>query len=123
MPAQNHAWTINEIGTSDGPASGDRHKPDAQVDITPSLEARQNISSAGGDNKYDVNPAPERVAVPDPDISGSIPDPGCGDMGQPLDWNAVAPDTDRGVTYDLEGVDAPEASGTGVLFRNGGPLD
>lgn len=110
MAAQNHSWTLSEVGSSDGPSAGDRHKPDGQVDFAMSVEARQAVPSDGHSNTYDFSNAPGRVDVPDPDISGGIPDPGCGDTGTPLDFGAVAPDTDRGVVHDLEGVDAPAAS-------------
>ena len=111
MAAQNHEWTLSEVGSSEGLSGGDRHKPDGQVDFAASVEARQAVPTNGPENKFDLGGlAPGRVDVPDPDLESCIPEPFAGDSGTTLDFNAVAPDTDRGVSYDLEGDGAPAAS-------------
>lgn len=116
MPAENHEWTISNVGSSEGPSSGDRHKPDGQIDLQMSLEARQAVPTQGPEKFFDINPAPARVDVSDPELEGCIPEPYAGDQGQPVDFNAVAPDTDRGVVFDLEGDSAPEASDISAVF-------
>ena len=112
MAAQNHGWTIGEVGASEGPAAGDRHKPDGQLDVSMSLEARQDVPYEVDFHKLaDISGAPGRVDVPDPSLAGGIPDPGCGDPGTTLDLGAVAPEKD-GQMYDLDGSGAPAASGS-----------
>lgn len=120
MPAQNHEWTLNasDLGCSEGPSYADTHKPDGQIDFAPDFaNARQDVPYQHDFHKYaDVNPAPDRVDVADPNPDCGVPNPGAGDAGQPLPFDAVAPDTDRGVTYDLEGDGAPETSDTASIF-------
>jgi hypothetical protein len=35
--------------------------------------------------------AGERDTLPEPRLAGAVPDPGCGDPGQPVNWAGVAP--------------------------------
>lgn len=121
MPAENHEWTISDVGSSEGPSSGDRHKPDGQIDLTMSLEARQDVTTDGPNTFFDINPAPGRVDVADPELEGCIPEPFAGDQGQPVDFNAVAPEesVDRQLadrSLDLDGHGAPAASDISAAF-------
>ncbi len=121
MPAESHAWTISDVGSSEGPSSGDRHKPDGQIDLQMSLEARQAVPTQGPNKFFDINPAPGPVDVTDPELEGCIPEPFAGDKGQPVDFNAVAPEAqvDRMLGpngYDLDGEGTSEASDISAAF-------
>lgn len=121
MPAENHSWTISETGTSEGPMGGDDCCVDGQINFVPNMgTARQDVPYEHDfHSRADVNPAPDRVDVPDPVLSGGIPDPGGSESGTPLDFGAVAPDTDRGVSYDIEGVSGSGYGG--FALGNGRP--
>jgi hypothetical protein len=124
MPAENHSWTLadSDLGCSEGPSSSDTHKPDGQIDIpfgpatlgdgyVSDLSERSDVPYQHDFHKYaDVNFAPGRVDVADPNPDSGVPSPFVGDAGQPLDFGAVAPDTDMGLEPDLDGSDAPAAS-------------
>lgn len=112
MAAENHEWTLSDVGSSEGLSSNDRHKPDGQVDFAASVEARQAVPTNGPVNKFDLGGlVPGRVDVPDPDLESCIPEPFAGDSGSPIDFNAVAPEKD-GQRFDLDGSGAPAASGS-----------
>lgn len=107
MAADNHSWTIGDTGRGNGPKGSDDSLPGGQIDFKPDFKnARQDVPYEFDFHKLaDVSGSPGRVDVPDPIPHGlGVPDPGCGDKGQPVDFGAVAPDTDRGVEYDLEGM-------------------
>jgi len=124
MPAENHEWTISDVGHGNGPSSGNTNKPGGQIDFTPDFaNARQDIPWEHDFHKEaDVNFAPGRVDVPDP-IPGEFgcPAPFHGGKGQPVDFNAVAPEesVDRQLadrSLDLDGAGAPEASDISAAF-------
>lgn len=123
MPAENHEFTLStgDLGCSEGPSTGDFHKAEGQIDVTLSLEARQDVPYQHDFHRNaDVNFAPDRVDVADPTPESGVPNPGSGYAGQPLDFMSIAPDrTERQYEpeHDIDGVGAPPASGTGVLFR------
>ena len=100
MAAKNHPWTLGTIGTSKGASSADRHKAEGQEDVAFTVTARQDIANTTDGNTFNFDLSLERIAPPDGGVDN------CTD----IDFNSVAPDTDRGVVYDLEGVDAPESS-------------
>lgn len=125
MPAQNHEWTLNasDLGCSEGPSYADQHKPDGQIDFAPDFaNARQDVPYQHDFHKYaDVNPAPARVDVADPNPDCGVPNPGAGDAGQPLPFDQVAPEeyVDRQLadrSLDLDGHGAPEASDISAAF-------
>lgn len=111
MAAQNHEWTLSEIGTSYGASSGDRHKTEGQEDIAFTVTARQDIANTNDGDTYNFSGAPGRVDVPNPCPPGCIPAPFAGESGTPLDFGAVAPDTAH-PAIDLDGSGAPAASDT-----------
>jgi len=132
MAATNHSWTIADTGCANGPAGEDDTKPGGYIEIPfgPTTEGDGYVSdlSERFDVPYeydfhkmaDISGAPDRVDVPDP-VPGNygVPNPGAGTPGQPIDFNAVAPDFEEPVA-DLDGSESAPASGTGVLFRTGG---
>ena len=71
-----------------------------QVDFAMSKEARQDVPAAGPDNKFNFGLSLERDNPPD----GGV------DNCSPLNFGSVAPDTDAGVSHDLDGESAPGAS-------------
>lgn len=76
-------WTLGNVGNSPGPSSGDRHKPDGQIDFTPTWEdARQDVPYEHDFHKLaDVNHAWGRVDVPDANLPHVTP----------IDLGSVAP--------------------------------
>jgi hypothetical protein len=111
VAASNHSWTISDVGHSAGPSSGDRHKPDGQIDVPFTVTARQDIAYEHDFHKLaDVNGAPARVDVADPDPVCSVPSPFAGDPGQPIDFASVAPDFEEPSPVDYDGSGAPAAS-------------
>ena len=99
MAAQNHEWTLS-VPASRGASGGDNHKADGQEDVAFTVVARQDIANTTDGNTHNFALSLERINPPDGGVDN------CTD----LDFNAVAPDTDRGVSYDLEGDGAPAAS-------------
>ena len=102
MAAQNHEWTTG-VPASRGASGGDNHKADGQEDIAFTVAARQDIANTTDGNTYNFGLTLERDNPPDGGVDN------CTD----LDFNAVAPDTDRGVEYDLDG----ESAGDAASFR------
>jgi hypothetical protein len=102
-------WKLSDIGRSEGPSTGDRHKPEGQIDFAPNFsEARQDVPYEHDFHKLaDVNFAAARVDVADPYPETGVPSPFCGDAGHPIDFNSVAPDD------DTHGALAPDGSGGG----------
>ena len=100
-------WKLSDIGTSEGPSSGNRQKPDGQIDFPPNLAtARVDVPYEHDFHKLaDVNFAAGRVDVADPYPETGVPDPFCGDAGHSIDFNSVAPDD------DTHGALAPDGSG------------
>lgn len=99
MAAQNHSWTMG-VPASHGASGGDNHKADGQEDVAWTPVARQDIANTSDGNTFNFGLSLERDNPPDGGVDN------CTDV----DFGAVAPDTDRGVTHDLEGDGAPAAS-------------
>jgi hypothetical protein len=115
MAATSKMWTTNEVGCSEGASGADDCKPDGQVDFAADFKvARQALPTQAPEHQFDFSGAPERVDVPSPVQDGSVPNPGCGTAGTPLDFNAVAPQDDSYIKG--EGGAPAGASAGWVLF-------
>lgn len=90
------SWELSkaEIGHGEGPSAGNLKKPGGEIDFAPNFkEARQDVPYEFNFNKLnDISGAPGRVDVNDHDPHGGVPDPFCGDMGQPTNFAGAAPD-------------------------------
>jgi len=128
MPAENHSWTIASAGVSNGPSGSDNCCPDGKIDIPfgPATEGDGYVSNLAErfdvpyewdfNSKMDVNPAPDRVDVGDsiPKNFGA-PAPFHGGVGQPIDFDAVAPDRHFQPGPDLDGSSGGEDHMPGSL--------
>lgn len=129
-------WTTSDIGKELGPNGNDAHCIGNEIQLKSFTLGRETWDEAGNysqdakqarqDIPYefdfhqhaDIDPSPNRVAVPNPVPSGlEVPAPFAGDSGNtPLDFNAVgdrASDNDHGANAP-DGRGAPGAS-RGVL--------
>lgn len=119
MAATNHSWTISDTGCANGPEGENDKLPGGQINFMPTLEGGTlNGVGARDDVPYnydfkrqiDFSGAPDRVDVPTGLEGYGCPNPQTGDMGQPIDFNAVAPDFEEPNVTDLDGGGAPGAS-------------
>jgi hypothetical protein len=114
------AWALNpgDLGCDEGPSYDEQHKPDGQIDVPFTVEARQDIPYEHDFHKLeDIDFAGGRVAIDDPNPDSGVPAPFSGFAGAPLPFDEVGPVREL-EPYPLAGRSAPAAgSGTGALFR------
>jgi hypothetical protein len=118
--ATGNAWKLSgsDCGCSEGPSYDSKYegtggKTEGQIDIPFTVDARQDIPYQHDfHERADVNFAPDRVDVADPNPDGGVPALFHGNQGQPLPFDQVAPDHNHNPGPDLDGGGAPEASDT-----------